>query len=442
MSRTCLSVEALRALLLDDNDDAVATLLLHARSCARCRTIIDAVRTMMADADDVTTERIRYELAVELQDVEEAIAALIREPTHRWALLAREPERASEAGVRRLIALARECVYRDRGRFLLLTEAAVSMAEVLEPDTDAVRLLRVDAWKNRSTALYFVSRIADALEALDAAEDALQGVQGAVRERAELMYAKAWLLSQPDVWRMDEAADLAMQAGRVFAETEPARTRDAMHLLAVIHLRLGDDSRALQLLTTLWCEPSAVLAPHAQARERAKLSRNLSQCYMRSGDLAEAERIIAVAMELDTADGEIVALAFDRWIRGQIAITGDRFDQAVPDLEFARRVFNENAMPDYCLRVRVHLVEAALGQDRDADVRADCAALVNESMALDAAEPSRTRSFTIDAMQFLSDQATARALTAECVAEVAAYLAVIHASRPTPFVRPLPSRIM
>lgn len=433
----CLDPATLIALATDRADEAARE---HVRNCARCRSVAEGISRFIG-VDPVTLMRAEVEVIADIDDAVEVVQELLGQPMRRWSLLAGDERYVSPAAAQRLLTMSRDCAYQDRRRALALVEAASTMARAL-PSSPAVRLLRASVRKHLASMLYSAGRITDALAQLDAADEDLREV-GGDRERAELTYARAWLYAQPDVWRMGDAADLVMQAARVFADVEPVRVRDCMHLLAVIHIRTANHAAAVALLAALYSEPSAVQTPKVRDRERAEIARDMAACYCRMGELSEAERVISEALRLDMGGGgETVALAFDRWILAKIAIRSGRFADALPDLDFAGRVFTSQGMPDYALRVRVDVVTATLGDDPDADVSADCAALVQDSMRLDAADPSRARHFSVDALAFLSEQATARALTVDCAMGVATFLASLHETRPAPFVRPLPRLTM
>jgi tetratricopeptide (TPR) repeat protein len=306
----CLGLYALDPALVAGRDALEA----HLAACGACRAALEEIRawdrtlrepdTWAAAAQnaDVRAQELRaFVLRAAAEDA--AAVALLKDfedpeaaTSFVWEDVARKPEYQTGGVARRLCTLANGMCERQPLYALSLAEAATRIADLL-PDASYPRTtiheLRGEARKEQANAFRFLGRFADALKALDAAEEEygmlpLEGV-GIVA----VQFVRASVLHEQD--QLDAAEALARQSAagaQHLGETD--RFMRARHLQGEIlyERRLFTDAAAI----------FAGILSYGEQRDDvlwiARESLTLGHCYIELRSLPEASRLLHRALRL------------------------------------------------------------------------------------------------------------------------------------------------
>src|SRR5262249_39049429 len=206
--------------------------LLHIASCRTCRDRFTADNVVNFDADrQREPERMREFLETarrlerERTGVEDVVARLLRStPPSEWSSLAAAPELQSSAAVEQLIEEVRNRAERTPTDALTLSEVATTIAESLPTNSypAVVRAqLQATAWKERAHALRYLSRLQEALTAVETAEERLSKFASVAFDRAVVQLAKAMILYYLN--HAQVAYDLLREARQTFRDYGDAK---------------------------------------------------------------------------------------------------------------------------------------------------------------------------------------------------------------------------
>jgi tetratricopeptide (TPR) repeat protein len=368
----------------------------HVGDCRRCRDLLRELRELEAAlqsgemwdvADALRQERaapaeisaLAGELARDEERAAQRLARLVASPImFRRANVAARPDMHNAGAVRFLCLQSRELREKQPMHALALADAAVALSEQL-PDRYPATLmaeLRGGAWLERANVLRYLGRFAEALDALDIAENAYARTPVATFSLALVQYLRSVIFFKTE--RLDEATRLARRAARVFRQFgEDERFIHAKIVEAGVLFMRTRHAEALELFTSLVAPAKKI----GDAATTARLYANIGNCYLGLQRLSEASGYFAQALSLYEALGLETEKIRARWSLGRLRLAAGESAEGVNRLREARREFEAIGLTCDAAQVTLDLVEALLATGGNlSEVSQLCAGLV-ESFA-------------------------------------------------------------
>jgi tetratricopeptide (TPR) repeat protein len=425
--RACLSSRVLSQVLRGRVSEAQRpSVETHLALCAECRGILEVAAEAMtlnvgvADLRDRIARASGFAAEIEQQPSLHVIHALIygsdqgRDPFVAGCLLTR----------------SREEFAREPRKSLTLARSAAWVAERAAADE-----IQFHIWLDCSSIFVRLGEFDEALEALDRAGALVSRTSAAKHSTALLLYAKAYVASQPDVWKIDEALAWTDAATRIFAHSDAGRLRAADDMRAYLHYCRGEHAAAVEICRKLWNE-----------RREVGLALNLASYLVEYGDPDAADDLLTWARpRIDVRD--TVTIARHGGIEGRVRAAQENWDVACEVLARSVEVFRGLGMEDTAIREEFRRIRCAVSAAPDsiasnAKALHDLQLVVSASIELDRREPTRRRRFTVEALEYLRELGQISALTVEAFRHVEEYLDSIARGPARPFVRPVPVRVM
>lgn len=370
----------------------------HVASCRECRELLDELRELDAAlqssemwevADAVRRERDAPEaissLAAELMHEErvasERLSRVVDSPImFRRAQVAARAELQNAGAIRFLCARSREFREKQPMHALTLADAAVALCDRLPAERyppTMVAELRGGSWLERANALRFLGRFAEALDALDIAENAYGRTPVATFSLALVQYLRAVIFFETE--RLDEATHLARRAARVFRQFgEDERYIHAKIVEAGVLFDRKRFADALELFMSL-IGPAKELGDVATI---ARLYGNIANTLLGLERRSDACGYFAQALSLYEALGLETEKIRTRWSLGRLMIATGKVDDGVARLREAKREFEALGLTNEAALVTLDIVEALLaGDGHRAEVVQLCAGLVESFVA-------------------------------------------------------------
>jgi tetratricopeptide (TPR) repeat protein len=394
----------------------------HLKRCETCRRRIAILRRIdVVGVDDV---------AAVVDDTEGPITRLLALPRPQWWRAVCEPEYRQPEIVRRLLVLADDASGRDRKMAVALITAATRIADSLAVESQEIKDLRFEAWKLASALFREAGKYGETEKALARAELIAPVTSDPRSAEATILYYRALLFAEPDVWRPEEASNLLDQIDAVFAGN-PGRRHALQTARAVLSARCGDFSAAVAALEALLAE-----TPPTAREAWLDALKNLMVARVGRGDATDdVVRQLGLVIDENVLRGRAVQAARARWQMGKVRQRRGEYDESIEMFEAAMRDIGDT---DSAIRIGLDSVETLLLQYRYDTALSLARDLANQAVALDTREPSRRRSLTAEVFAYARDAAERGALTADLVSELGRYLDRIYRQRPTSFVPPMP----
>lgn len=419
MNEPCLSATELVDALLGVLADRPKR---HLRDCRTCDRRLSLLRRIAASGPD--------EIATAADEVNTLVARLYSTPRPRWWRTLQGPEYHRADVVQRLARLADAAGLSDRNLSVALIHAATRLVTALPNDVPAIGDLRFETWKLASALLREAGRYEDTDRALEQAAHASRGTSDPGTAEAYVLFYRALLFSEPDVWRPNEAVELLNRAEPVFGRTE-VRRQALLAARATLRYREGDFRGALALY-------QSVLAATPEADRTNRLN-HLSNLLMTRVDLDEAgdevQKQLEFLIDENAALGRAVQVARARWFLGRARRLRGEFGESESLL---RAAMSEIGDSDSAVRIGLDLMETLLLDGRY-DVALRLARnLATDAAALDKREPTRRRTLTAEVVAYAREAAYRGALTADLVTDLSRYVDRINRQRATDFIPPMP----
>jgi tetratricopeptide (TPR) repeat protein len=371
----------------------------HVAACPVCRHLLDELRELEAAlqsgelwevADAVRRDRDAPEaistLAAELLQEErlaaQRLARIVDSPImFRRANVAAHAELHNAGAVRFLCAQSRLFREKQPMHALMLADAAVALCDRLPAERyppTMVAELRGGAWLERANALRFLGRFAEALDALDIAENAYARTPVATFSLALVQYLRAVIFFETE--RLDEATRLARGAARVFRQFgEDERYLHAKIVEAGVLFHRNRFADALALFTSL-------VAPAKELGDVPTIARlygNIANCLLGLQRRSDASGYFAQALSLYEALGLTTEKIRTRWSLGRLMVSAGKVDDGVARLREAKHEFEALGLTNEAAQVTLDVVEALLATGGDgAEVARLCAGLVESFVAV------------------------------------------------------------
>jgi hypothetical protein len=420
MSRACLNpgelVDALLDVLTDDEAKR------HLVGCPMCDRRLSVLRRLAAAGPD--------EIAEAADEVNGLVARLYSTPRHRWWRTLQEPEYHRPDVVQRLATLADASGLSDKNLSVALIEAATRLVTGLPDDVPSIGDLRFEVWKLACALLREAGRYEDTERALESAAQASLEASDPVTAEAYVLFYRALLFSEPDVWRPTEAAELLDRVEPVFHRTE-ARRQALLTARATLVYREGDFRNAFALY-------QAIFTATPETDRKSRLN-HLSNVLMARVDLGEADaevqQQLSFLIDENATLGRDVQVARARWLMGRVRRSLGEYENSE---SFLRAAMSGIGDCDSAIRVGLDLMETLLLDERYDAALLLARHLATDATALDKREPSRRRTLTAEVMAYAREAAQRGALTADLVSTLSRYVDRINRQRATDFIPPMP----
>ena len=368
-----------------------------------------------------------------LIELDALLAELKAEPPHRWPLLAGEPRFRRTDFAHRLITAGLDARWKNPAEAIDLTEAAAKITDLLQDDDPQLAEIRFQAWKYHSALLRESGRYDECRAALARATEAAAQVQDVEMADAAIVFSRALLASEPDVWRPEEAAALLDVVDEIFARRSHERWLAARSARGTLLYRLADPACVGVYEQVLDETPESDRAAWLEALANIIVGR--IECGDSSQDIDD--QLATVEMHHRRAN-ERSRVARDHWFRGKLLRLRHEHERAVQILQQSIVEYQELADYDAAVRVGIDTVASLIALERYETATELTRTLAEWSVRLDLNEPSRRRALTAQVMSYLRELAHRHSLTEDVVLDVRRYVFRITHQRPVAFLPPLP----
>lgn len=407
----------------------------HLPSCTVCAEKLESFR-MIADAlhdrdvwdtRTINTEPVPATIATlrsfadRMSSEDRAAAAILPEllagPRETWMPRLREhPEWRTAGVVRALIEATVPVQMTMPPDALEMSALSTEIADHLDPasfPTDTVPRLRGLAWRDRTYALYYVGRYADALAAADRADANFGACTINEYDLARVAMTRALALRvMENIPAAMSAAKLSRNAFEQFGDL----TRIVSAGLAETHLLYsqGEFEKALDVLQSL----ERRVAGTSDAETHARVLSNVAYCLWSLGRLDDALRHYELATTLFEDLGVQTEVVRMRWSVAALLAGAGRFDEAMSRFELLKREFDDLGMTSEATLVRLDIVELMLARGEYAGVEAICLAAMRSLEMAGLAYSGRA----LTALSYIREAAQHRTVTPVHVRHVREYL--------------------
>lgn len=351
---------------------------------------------------------------------------LAQTPYAEWPKLA-EREELRNSGA--LDELSREVVSRvDRVPLesLAVAELATTVAATLPGDAYphvVLAQLRAQSWKDRGLALCYLARYADALAALDRAEQILAPFGTLAHDRAIVHFARATTLQEAN--RFDESMALLANCKKVFSDHGDTRR----------HLLCGILEGMLLHRMARYREARAAyfaLLPTARSvndlASLASIHNNIGHSSIELGDFSAAESHINQATALFLEVGQPLRAARAELARGRMLVRRGDVEKAIAHLHSVRDQFLGQNVVEEAGLCGLEIVEALLVRGASIEAEAFARQIVREFTA------AQLNVRAVTALSYLSEAIAARKASAATVENVRVYIRALRLEPDIEFV--------
>ena len=436
-----------------DDPDAFAdreSLEQHLSECPQCRALLEELRAFdltlssnamweIVDGGPPTPEppeavrALAELLAAEDDDADRILEPLLGSPaSFRRANVPADPAMRTAGIVRRLCAESRALRERQPMHALLLSDAAIAIADQLSSARYPGAFLdelRGDGWLERANVLRYLGRYPEALDALDVAARAFRSSPVSVYSGALVDYLRAVIFMETE--RLDEARRLARKSARVFRQFgENERFVHARICEASVFFHQGRHREAREVFLSLVPAAKSMDKPETLAR----LFANIANCEVELGQFESAAESFERAFSLYEALGLESGKIRTRWNIGSLKIASGKMDEGLARLRDARREFETIGAHTDAALVTLDIVEALLarGERRDrAEASRLCSGLVESFAAVGMTGNALT------ALAFLRQTFESGQATPDLVRHVRQYIETRPDPDGRPFVPPM-----
>ncbi|MEA2235971.1 MAG: MalT-like region [Thermoanaerobaculia bacterium] len=390
----------------------------HLAECATCRqrfagTIPFQTGERLARKREFAAAAMRLDR--ERGDASDVVARVLREtPVAEWPRLADRPALRNNAALEQLSDEVRKRLHRCPTEALAIAKLATGVAELIPSGIYPPLVLaqmRANAWKDRASALRYLARYDEALNAVAIGEQHLAPFAAVEHDRAIVRMVKGMVFLQTS--RFDEARPILAECRRVFAEHHDSR-RHAHAGIAEgsVLYEMSRYGEAQDIFTGVLDDAIATGDIESQAR----VHNNLGYCLTHLGDYARANIHFSEAIAKFTDLGFFAEVPRTERGAARVLIGRGQADAGLAYLRAARRDFGSAGLIEeagFCaLSIAALLVECG----ESAEARALTQNVIDEFTA------ARLDERAIAAVIRLRDDIDADGATAETVRTVHAFV--------------------
>jgi tetratricopeptide (TPR) repeat protein len=196
----------------------------HLAGCARCRQRFAGKAIPTDSGERLARKREFVAAAVRLErerhDAADVVARHLRETSvAEWPRLANSPALRNNAALEQMSEEVRKRLHRRPTEALTIAQISTAVAESITAGLYPPLVLaqmRANAWKDRASALRYLARYDEALDAATRGENFLAPFAAVEHDRAIVRMVKGMVLFQ--IGHFDEAGPILAECRRVFAE--------------------------------------------------------------------------------------------------------------------------------------------------------------------------------------------------------------------------------
>lgn len=407
----------------------------HLPSCKPCSEKLQSVRAIAGTLHDASvwdTRPLREEpnrttianlrafadrMTFEDTRAEAFLREMLEGPRETWmAKLHEHPEWRTAGVVRKLIASASRAIDTMPPDAVEMTALATEVADRLDAaayPSDTVSRVRGSAWREKAYALFYTGRFADALDAVDRAEEFFERCIVDEYERARVKIVRALILRAKS--EITPALAAASCAAVTFTRFEDV-SRTASARLAEVHLLFSQEKYedAAAILEAI----EAAIRLSADVDTHARIYGNLGHCYWKLGRLDESLQHHDMAAALFDEIGVPTESARLRWNIASILVTVGRIDEALRRFSLLKSDFEHVGMGSEAALVRLDIAEILLARGDFGTVEQLC----REAMASFklAGIPHATRALT--ALAYIHEAARFKTATPKLAKHVREFI--------------------
>ncbi|MHB0968947.1 MAG: hypothetical protein ACYC7A_02030 [Thermoanaerobaculia bacterium] len=388
--------QSIATLLASDDAEARERLQTHARACSDCRRLVDGIESAARVAASTPRpralpERLRAAIGDVAPDLraDDAVARLLAAGERFDAVTRTLPNTLAVA--RAVTTAARDEIERDIARAIRLVDVAIGITERLGgADKDLIALARSRALKEKALALRQAARHDDALDALDAADDALFDLSFSEYDHAVIDLVRATVLGE--IGRQDESVAIARRVEPVFAAHGDERLVNLCRFhLANLAARRDDWRDAYRIYAALAASPAI------DSVTRAQVEQNAGQAAVEFGDNDTAVSHLATAGRMFESLAMPSEVARCQWVTGRVAINEGQQSRAIAILEPVRQTFLHLSLVEEAGLTALDITRSLLSVGSIDEARGLCLSVIDE---FEAAGLSRR---AIEAVRLLHD---------------------------------------
>jgi tetratricopeptide (TPR) repeat protein len=321
--------------------------LAHLAECAACRqrftgnvvTFDAAARRKREEEFTTTAARLERERDLSM----DVVTPYLRDtPADEWARLAEMPELRNNAALEQMSEEVRKRLHRRPREALAIANLSASIAESLPPSQYPpviLAQLRANAWKDRASALRYLARYDEAIEAAERGEESLSSFAGLEHDRAIVRLVKGMALAQLE--RFEEAHAVLSECRSVFRGHDDI-TRYVQAGLAEANTlyRATRHEQSESLLQDLLRD--AIEAGDLESQ--ARIHNNLGFCATHLGDYARANIHFSEAVAKFTDLGFTSEVPRAERGAGLVLIARGQISTGLARLRQARHSFSDYGM--------------------------------------------------------------------------------------------------
>ncbi len=342
----------------------------HLAGCARCRQRF-AGKSLPTDSGERLARKREFAAAAvrlerERNDAADVVARHLREtPAEEWPSLADLPALRNNAALEQMSDEVRKRLHRRPTEALTIAQLSTAVAALI-PDglypPLVLAQVRANAWKDRASALRYLARYDEALDAASIGEEHLAPFAAVEHDRAIVRMVKGMVLFQSG--RFDEAGPILAECRRVFAEHHDHRR----------HVHSGIAEASVLYETSRYADASRVYAAvlddavaTGDIESQARLHNNLGYCMTHLGDYDRANIHFSEAIAKFTDLGFKAEVPRTERGAGLILVGRGQIASGLAHLRAARRDFTAAGMVEEAglcaLNIAAVLVDRAEGSE-------------------------------------------------------------------------------
>jgi tetratricopeptide (TPR) repeat protein len=351
---------------------------------------------------------------------------LAETPYSEWPKLGAREELRNSGALEKLGQEGITRLHRNPLESLAIADLATNIADSLPNNaypSIVMAQLRAAAWKDRGQALWYLGRYAEALDALDRAEETLSPFGTVAHDRAIVQLVRASTLQ--DIQRFDDALSLLAECKVVFDDHGDKRR----HLICGIaegailhHMHRYREAR------DIYTELLEVARDSDDTESIAILHNNIGHSSVEMGDFRVAEIHLLHAAELFSQLDLPLRAANVELSRGRMMVRRGDVENGIQSLAMTRDRFLRHGLVEEAGLCGLDIVEAFLAREMCSDAEQLARRIVNEFTAAQL----NTRAIT--ALGYLSEAIAARRASAETAANVRQYIYALRKEPDRAFV--------
>ena len=315
----------------------------HLAGCAKCRQRFAGKAIPTDSGERLARKREFVAAAVRLErernDAADVVARHLREtPVAEWPRLAGLPSLRNNAALEQMSEEVRKRLHRRPTEALTIAQLSTAVAEAVPAGLYPPLVLaqmRANAWKDRASALRYLARYDEALNAATRGENFLAPFAAVEHDRAIVRMVKGMVLMQSG--RLDEAGPVLAECRRVFAEHHDHRRH--------VHAGIAEGSVLYEM--SRYADARDIFASilddavaAGDSESQARIHNNLGYCMTHLGDYDRASIHFSEAIAKFTDLGFTTEVPRTERGAGVVLIARGQTTAGLAYLRAARRDFN------------------------------------------------------------------------------------------------------